>query len=60
MDINLKEALFMHNQTTNNTKIIVSAIEDGRWEDPEFLAQMEEQAELYQTQFIDYPEYWNC
>ena len=31
----------MHNQTTNNTKIIVSAIEDGRWEDPEFLAQME-------------------
>ena len=50
----------MYNQITNNTTIIATAIEDGRWEDPEFLAQMEEQAELYQTQFIDYPEYWNC
>ena len=58
MDINLKEALFMHNQTTNNTKIIVSAIEDGRWEDPEFLAQMEEQAEASREQIIDYPENW--
>ena len=58
MDINLKEALFMHNQTTNNTKIIVSAIEDGRWEDPEFLAQMEEQAEALREQIIDYPENW--
>lgn len=48
----------MHNQTTNNTTIILSAIEDGRWEDPEFLAQMEEQAESLREQIIDYPENW--
>ena len=48
----------MHNQTTNNTTIILSAIEDGRWEDPEFLAQMEEQAEALREQIIDYPENW--
>lgn len=49
----------MYNQITNSTTIIATAIEDGRWEDPEFLEKMEEQAELYQSQFIDYPEYWN-